>query len=259
MYKNLNNMIINYNKNKKQYLETLKNEKNFINRIKKSIPNILTKSRILTPLIILPTVLTGNFLLSTIIISLLGITDFFDGFLARKWNATSEYGRKLDAISDKMYALGVLIPLISFNPLLMLPTLVLETIISSISIKKEIEHKNPYSTFLGKFKTTILYFTFGCLYLANTINLNIINLLPLIISSNTLQIATAIQYNHINKKNNIPQKEDEKINKVEYIKNDTCETIINKRNEIEQYRHLKEILLNKEFEEKIVKIKKKEM
>ena len=83
MYKNLNNIIINYNKNKKQYLETLKNEKNFINRIKKRIPNILTKSRILTPLIILPTVLTGNFLLSTIIISLLGITDFFDGFLAR--------------------------------------------------------------------------------------------------------------------------------------------------------------------------------
>ena len=115
MHKNLNNIIINYNKNKKQYLETLKNEKNFINRIKKRIPNILTKSRILTPLIILPTVLTGNFLLSTIIISLLGITDFFDGFLARKWNATSEYGRKLDAISDKMYALGVLIPLISFN------------------------------------------------------------------------------------------------------------------------------------------------
>ena len=254
MIQKIKNIIKQYNKNKKEYIENLKKEKNFKERLKKRIPNILTKSRILTPLIILPISLTGNYLLTTIIISLLGITDCFDGLLARHWNATSEYGRKLDAISDKMYALGILIPLIISNPVLLLPTLILEATISTISIKKEMDNKKPYSTFLGKFKASILYLTFGILYLSKVLNFNITYLLPLILTTNILQTATAIQYQKTKETKNCSQKS-QNINeekKVENIK----EKKIDKRNEIEQYRHLKEMLIENKNNE-IIKIKKK--
>lgn len=37
------------------------------------------------------------------------ITDFLDGFLARRWKVTSDYGRMIDPIADKLLVAGCLI------------------------------------------------------------------------------------------------------------------------------------------------------
>jgi len=37
------------------------------------------------------------------------ITDFFDGFLARRWNVVSDFGRMIDPIADKLLVAGCLI------------------------------------------------------------------------------------------------------------------------------------------------------
>lgn len=68
----------------------------------KYIPNILSASRIILALVLIYSIHI-NVTVSVIIMALAGITDFLDGFLARKLHACSKVGRILDAVSDKFF------------------------------------------------------------------------------------------------------------------------------------------------------------
>lgn len=46
---------------------------------------------------------------------LAGITDFLDGYLARKWSMTSDFGRIADPVADKVIVAGSLIFLASYG------------------------------------------------------------------------------------------------------------------------------------------------
>ena len=39
----------------------------------------------------------------------MALTDFLDGYLARKWKVTSDFGRMIDPIADKLFVAGCLI------------------------------------------------------------------------------------------------------------------------------------------------------
>lgn len=75
-----------------------------------NIPNLLTYGRILAvPLIVVCFFLEGKLQSSDFarwaalaIFAIASITDFFDGYLARIWNQTSNIGRMLDPIADKL-------------------------------------------------------------------------------------------------------------------------------------------------------------
>ena len=75
-----------------------------------SIPNLLTYGRILAiPLIVFCFFLEGTLQSTDFarwtalgLFVLASITDFFDGYLARIWNQTSNIGRMLDPIADKL-------------------------------------------------------------------------------------------------------------------------------------------------------------
>lgn len=45
------------------------------------------------------------------------ITDWFDGFLARRWNETSAFGAFLDPVADKLMVAGALLVLVEFYKL----------------------------------------------------------------------------------------------------------------------------------------------
>lgn len=246
----INEVITQYKKYRNEYVTNLKNEKNRIKRIKMQIPNILTRSRILAPFILVPCALTGNFALATVIAALLGLTDCFDGFLARKWNATSNYGQKLDAISDKLFAIGIAIPILITNPLLILPTIILETVIGSINFKSQIKGNNPKSTLLGKFKTTVLYVFLASIYLTKALNIPL-SLFALTCGTNILQLTTAVQYYVIEKKkNNNKRKEKKEENSKVDEENSEDLSISPYRKQIEELKNLKESLIPNKTEEK---------
>lgn len=74
--------------------------------IKKHLPNIITSSRIIATLCLLfieP--LSGLYF---ILYTLAGISDILDGYLARKFKVVSEFGSRLDSISDYLFY-GVMI------------------------------------------------------------------------------------------------------------------------------------------------------
>src|ERR687890_64121 len=81
-----------------------------------SIPNILTLSRILAvPILVFllwrPAPL--DYAITFILYCVVGITDYFDGYLARAQGRISRLGQFLDPIADKIMVGAVLIMLIS--------------------------------------------------------------------------------------------------------------------------------------------------
>ena len=50
-----------------------------------------------------------------VLFSLAAITDFFDGYLARRWNLTSTLGAFLDTTADKLLVTGSLLALVAID------------------------------------------------------------------------------------------------------------------------------------------------
>jgi cardiolipin synthase (CMP-forming) len=81
-----------------------------------SLPNLLTLSRILAvPILVFllwrPQPI--DYAITFVLYCLVGITDYFDGYLARAWGSISRLGQFLDPIADKIMVGAVLIMLIS--------------------------------------------------------------------------------------------------------------------------------------------------
>lgn len=67
----------------------------------KYIPNILTIIRFLLIPIIIIFALQDNYIATFIILTLSGITDILDGYIARKFNFITDFGKLMDPLADK--------------------------------------------------------------------------------------------------------------------------------------------------------------
>ncbi|MBL7960876.1 CDP-diacylglycerol--glycerol-3-phosphate 3-phosphatidyltransferase [bacterium] len=73
----------------------------------KSLPNILTVIRILmTPLFVICLLEDGWQLYAVLIFGLASLTDWYDGYLARRYGITSDWGKFLDPLADKILVLS---------------------------------------------------------------------------------------------------------------------------------------------------------
>ncbi|MCU0916546.1 MAG: CDP-alcohol phosphatidyltransferase family protein [Planctomycetes bacterium] len=81
------------------------------------MPNILTFMRLGLTLVFLamllhwPNVTTGPWFLDVafVLFVIAGLTDVVDGHIARRWNATSKFGRMIDPLVDKILVCGAFI------------------------------------------------------------------------------------------------------------------------------------------------------
>lgn len=86
-----------------------------------NLPNTLSLIRILlVPVFIALFFITPiaplNYLLACIVFCLAAITDFLDGYIARKYNLVTTLGKFLDPIADKILVSSALIVLVSVMP-----------------------------------------------------------------------------------------------------------------------------------------------
>lgn len=109
----------------------------------------------------------------TFVIILLFITDFIDGFLARKFKVQTLYGSMLDTIADKTLSIILILLLVEENKLLIF-VLLLEILISLINIYATVTGKKVSSSIIGKIKTWFIATTIIISYINKY---NIINYL----------------------------------------------------------------------------------
>lgn len=167
---------------------------------KKQIANILTSIRLLSPFILIPLFYFNKLKIAFIMIIIFALTDTFDGYFARKYNAISTFGKYLDAFVDKVFALTILISLIiktviyNNNFYLIIITIILELIISCINLYSFFKELKPSSTKWGKTKTIFLFSLLALLFLNKVFNLPSNLLLIFNIITIILQLITIISY-----------------------------------------------------------------
>ena len=140
--------------------------------------NVLTLSRIfLAALIFILLMSSDGYFLALVLFFLAGITDYFDGYFARKYNATSQLGEILDPIADKILILFVLFGL-AINLSSYLIGFIGATIITReiwVGALRDLNARNGNNdatkvTFLAKIKTTIQLFTISIYLFGLAIN-----------------------------------------------------------------------------------------
>lgn len=126
----------------------------------KNFPNLLTFLRIAMLPLLITSFYISNFLAFGIFV-FASLTDFFDGYLARVWNAQSVLGTFLDPIADKLIVITALIMLVytqKIDQLGLLPTIIIiwREIFTS-GLREFMSAKNiqiPVNK-IGKFKTAL--------------------------------------------------------------------------------------------------------
>lgn len=131
----------------------------------KQIPNILTIIRfILIPFIVI-SIFQGDYISGIILFTISGVTDVLDGFIARKFNLISNFGKLMDPLADKLTQIAVLtsITLVRIIPVWILVIVVLKELImvmgASFLYGKDVV---VYSKWYGKLATVLFYIAIVC-------------------------------------------------------------------------------------------------
>ena len=145
-----------------------------------------------------------NYIIAGVIFIIASLTDFLDGYLARKNNQVTDLGKMLDAIADKVLVSPVLIVLAAngFIPTV-IPVIYITRDIVVDAIKMQAASKGKVQAAIksGKYKTASMMVGICLVFFYNIpfefININVA--LGLLYLACILSIVSAVEYYKINK------------------------------------------------------------
>jgi CDP-diacylglycerol---glycerol-3-phosphate 3-phosphatidyltransferase len=165
--------------------------------MKNNLPNLLSLSRLVATILVVVLVLLNQpwaFLVATGLFLLASITDFFDGYLARRFHVTSPLGVFLDLTADKIFVAAILIALvqIKLDPAWIVIIIVArEFLVTGLrSMAAAIGKVIPAGVW-GKQKTFITLVAMGGILLAKGLGAQYLSLFPprLVFNSQTVNVA----------------------------------------------------------------------
>lgn len=191
-----------------------------------NLPNKLTMTRIIMTLLIviilvfpfdsvgIPSlklfinqaiVIDARYFIAGFLFIVASITDFLDGYIARKYNLVTDLGKMLDAIADKVLVNSVLIILSAqgfIHPLIPVIIVARDTVVDVIKMIVGNKHHAVAAIKAGKVKTIFLMVGIALTLFGNLpfelINIKLSDVLLII--ATTLSIFSGIQYYQMHKK-----------------------------------------------------------
>ena len=167
------------------------------------MPNLLSAFRMIA---FLPVIILFSFeyyLISFFLFTAAAWTDFLDGFLARRYNITSNLGSLLDLLADKILVSSVLIFLVfhTGNIYLLILTIIIilrEISISSLRlflVSNGVKISNITADKFGKFKTFLQMFSLSLLLIHPLLgNVFFMSVLILLMISTFFSVASFLNY-----------------------------------------------------------------
>ena len=145
-----------------------------------------------------------NYIIAGVIFIIASLTDFLDGYLARKNNQVTDLGKMLDAIADKVLVSPVLIVLAAngFIPVI-IPVIYItrDIVVDAIKMQAAKSGKVQAAIKSGKYKTAFMMIGLSLTFFYN-ISFEFINIrvdLGLLFLACILSIVSAYEYYKINK------------------------------------------------------------
>ena len=125
-----------------------------------TIPNILTVVRFMgVPLFIWLVLGPKEYALATIVLVVMGSTDWVDGYIARRFNQTSRLGRIMDPIADRMALIAVAVTLVIAGVVewwYLTALVVPDAILMAVSLYYFHSHPDLPVSRIGKIRTALL-------------------------------------------------------------------------------------------------------
>jgi cardiolipin synthase len=132
-----------------------------------NVPNLLSFLRILLVPVFLWFLLDQFFIAAIAILAFAGLTDFLDGFLARKLNQTTKLGKMLDPVADRLYIFATLLALSAtgYVPWWLAGLVILRDFLMLISLPvlASVGYRSLPVHYLGKASTFALLYSFPLL------------------------------------------------------------------------------------------------
>jgi cardiolipin synthase (CMP-forming) len=132
-----------------------------------NVPNFLSFLRIALVPVFLWFLLEEMFVSAITVLAVAGLTDFLDGYLARKLNQTTKLGKMLDPVADRLYIFATLLALSAtgYVPWWLSGLVILRDVLMLISLPvlASVGHRSLPVHYLGKASTFALLYAFPLL------------------------------------------------------------------------------------------------
>lgn len=150
-------------------------------------------------------VIDSKYIICGIIFLIASLTDFLDGYLARKYNMVTDIGKVMDAIADKILVNGVLILLAAegyISPIVPVVIVSRDIVVDSIKMVAGQKSGAVGASMAGKIKTACMLVGITLLFFYD-LPFSLINVYPakaIIMIATVLSVISGIQYYVKNKK-----------------------------------------------------------
>lgn len=146
---------------------TAPRDKSFLGGEVLNIPNLISFLRLALVPVFLLLLLQEQFLWAIVMLAVAGITDYLDGFLARKLNQITKLGKFLDPLADRLYIFSTLIALAATGhvPIWLTALVVLRDVLVllSLPVLAGLGYASLPVHYLGKAATFALLYSFPLL------------------------------------------------------------------------------------------------
>lgn len=172
---------------------------------KKDLPNYLTCARLAATLVVFVIVVFMPHMRELLfwIFSVAAVTDYLDGYLARKWKVESDVGALLDPVADKLLVVTLLLYILKMDPtwIIILPIAVIilrEIYVSGLREYLGAKKKSLPVSVGGKWKTLTQILAIGCILGAPVYDVKEAWMLGriLLIVAAIISFATAVDYTY---------------------------------------------------------------